>query len=121
MARMWPQQQRLVYDLRRVLRGDFGCQDAWVVAGDGRYRLEVRVAGRQITLLDDDEEAFWARFYTPVQRNRLHLGEQVTQTLLWRKSKDELAGVLSDPWMKRVGPLPARHASSPAAPRLPRA
>jgi len=117
----WPKQQRLVNDLRNVLRGAFGCQDAWVVAGDGRYRLDVRVAGRQITLLDDHEEAFWTRFYTPVQRNRLHLGEEVTQTILWRKSRDELADVLSGPWMERVGPPPSRHAALPSARRLPRA
>jgi len=121
MARVWPKQQRLVNDLRDVLRRAFGCQDAWVVAGNGRYRLEVRVAGRQITLLDDDDEAFWARFYTPVQRNRLHLGEEVTQTLLWRKSRDELADVLSGPWMQRVGPPPSRRSALPSSQRLPRA
>jgi hypothetical protein len=120
LPRVWPKQQWLVNDLRDVLRGAFGCQDAWVVAGDGRFRLEVRVGGRQITLLADDEERFWARFYTPMQRNRLHLGEQGTQTVLWRKSKHELADVLSGPWMERVGPPPAR-AASPAARRLPRA
>lgn len=121
MSRVWPQQQRLVRDLRDVLRGSFGCRDAWVIAADGRYRLEVRVADRQITLLNDDEERFWSRFYTRVQRSRAHLGEQVTQTLLWRKSKHELTAVLSAPWLERVGPPPARAVPSPAAPRLPRA
>lgn len=121
MPQTWPQQQQLVSELRDVLRGAFGCQDAWVVAGGGRYRLMVRVAGRQIALLDDDEEAFWARFYMPVQRNRLHLGEEVTQTILWRKSRDKLKDVLTGPWMECVGSLPSRHAALPSAPRLPRA
>lgn len=79
------------------------------------------MAGRQIILLDDHEEAFWGRFYTSVQRNRLHLGEEVTQTILWRKSRDELADVLSGPWKERVGPLPSRRAARPSARRLPRA
>lgn len=121
MPQIWPKQQRLVHELRDVLRGAFGCQDAWVVAGGGRYRLVVRVAGRQITLLDDEEEPFWARFYTPVQRSRLHLGEEVTQTILWRKSRDALRDVLSGPWLERVGPQPSRPAALPSAPRLPRA
>lgn len=118
---MWPQQQRLVRDLREVLRRSFGCQDAWVVAGGGRCRLEIRVAGRQITLLDDAEALFWGRFYTQVQRSRLHMGEQVTQTILWRKSAGDVAGVLSGPWMERVGPLPARQIGHPPAVKPPRA
>lgn len=91
------------------------------MASDGRYRLDVRVGGRQITLLDDHEEAFWTRFYTPVQRNRLHLDEEVTQTILWRKSRDELADVLIGPWTERVGPPPSRRVALPSARRRPRA
>lgn len=118
---MWPKQQRLVRDLRDVLRRTFGCQDAWVVAGAGRCRLDVRVGGRQITLLDETEGTFWERFYTPVQRRRLHMGEQVTQTVLWRKSAGDLADVLSGPWTERVGPRPARSVSLPSASKPPHA
>lgn len=92
-----------------------------MVAGGGRCRLEVRLQGRQMTLLDDTEDAFWGRFYTQVRRNRLHMGEQVTQIVLWRKSAADLAAILSGPWMERVGPLPARRGEHPAVEKPPRA
>ena len=91
------------------------------MAGTGRCRLEIRLQSRQITLLDDAEASFWGRFYTQVQRSRLHMGEHVTQTILWRKSAGDLAGALSGPWMERVGPLPARQIGRPADGKPPRA
>lgn len=104
MAGRWPRPQRLIQQLREVLRRDFGCQDAWVVSTGGRCRLDVRVGGRQITLLEDDENTFWARFYAPVERERLYLGEQLIEVRQWRKPADELSAVLMPFWIRRIGP-----------------
>lgn len=119
MSRRWPEQQRLIRQLREVLRREFGCQDAWVVVGR-RYRLEVRVRGRQVILLEDAEEPFWARFYEPVERERVHLGERLIEVRQWRKSLEELASVLMPHWTQRVGPLPRALSRRPRASELPR-
>lgn len=101
----WPKQRRLIQDLRNVLQRDFGCQDAWVVTRDGRYRLEVRFGGRVRVLVEDDEEPFWARFYVPLTRERFHLGEPVTEVRQWRKSPAELSALLREYWTQQVEPL----------------
>lgn len=101
----WPRQRRLIAQLRDILRRNFGCQDAWVVVSAGRCRLEVRVSGRRAVLLEDAEDAFWGRFYQPVQRERLHLGERVVETETWRKPGSDLVAVLTAHWQERLGPL----------------
>lgn len=105
MPRRWPKQQRLIHHLREVLRRDFDCQDAWVATTGAYCRLEVRIRGRQITLLEDAEDLFWALFYTPVERERMHLGERFVEVQLWRKSPKELSALLIPYWTRRVGPL----------------
>lgn len=100
----WPRQRRLIAQLRDILRRDFGCQDAWVVVSSGRCRLEVRVGGRRAVLLEDAEDAFWGRFYEPVQRERLHLGERVVETEIWRKPAPDLVAVLTAYWQEHLGP-----------------
>lgn len=67
-------------------------------------RLDVRVEGRSITLLDDSEEGFWARFYAPVTRERMHLGERSQEVEQWRLPPAALAAVLKPLWAARVGP-----------------
>lgn len=106
MPERWPRQQRLVARLREILRREFGCQDAWVIVSSGRCRLEVRVDARRVTLLDDAEDAFWARFYTPVQRERLYLGERILRMETWRKPASELVAILTPYWVDRMGPRP---------------
>lgn len=106
MAAGWPRQRRLIEDLRDILRREFGCQDAWVVNAGGRCRLDVRIQGRQLSLLEDAEDRFWAMFYMPVERSRLHLGERVVQVQQWKKSSRDLVAVLTPYWIDRVGPLP---------------
>jgi len=90
-----------------------------VVRTPGRCRLDVRVAGRQVTLLEDAEEAFWARFYEPVERERVHLGERYVEVHQWRRPPAGLLAVLTPLWAVRVGPPPAAAArrSGSAAPR----
>lgn len=106
MPERWPKQQRLIRQLRDVLQREFGCQDSWVVRGGDRCRLEVRVRGRQITLLEDVEEQFWVRFYMPVERERVHLGERVVDVQQWRKPTADLVAVLTPYWLRIVGTLP---------------
>src|SRR4030066_115543 len=74
----------LIAQLRDILQRDFGAQDAWIVRPPGRCRLDVRVGGRQVTILDDPEDAFWGRFYTPLARERMHLGERRIEVEQWR-------------------------------------
>lgn len=100
----WPRQRRLIGQLRDILRRDFGCQDAWVVVSGDRCRLEVRAGGRRVMLLEDTEDAFWGRFYEPVQRARLHLGERSVETETWRKRAPELIAVLTPFCRERLGP-----------------
>lgn len=88
----------------------FGARDAWVVRTPGRCRLDARVGGRQVTLLDDDEDAFWARFYAPVDRERAHLGERYVTVEQWRRSPADLAAILRPYWDAAVGPSPAESA-----------
>ncbi|HXF83730.1 MAG TPA: hypothetical protein VNN19_13355 [bacterium] len=66
-------------------------------------RLEVRVGGRRLTLLTDTEDGFWARFYAPVERERMRLGEPVREIEQWRRSPPELAAILRPLWAARVG------------------
>ncbi len=103
MRERWPKQQRLIRQVRDVLRREFGCQDAWVVRTGGRCRLEVRLKGRQFLLLEDDETTFWTRFYMPVERERVHLGERVVQVQQWRKPAVDLVKILTPYWVRRVG------------------
>lgn len=63
----------------------------------------MRVGGRSLTLLDDTEETFWARFYAPVARERMHLGERSLEVEQWRLPPAELAAVLRPYWAARVG------------------
>lgn len=100
----WPKQQRLIGQLRDVLRKEFRCRDAWVIASGGRCRLEVLAGGRRMVLLDDAEDAFWARFYRPVERERLRLGERLVSVEQWRKTASDLVAVLTPYWNARVGP-----------------
>lgn len=110
-----------------MLRRDFGAGDAWVVRTPGRCRVDVRVGGRQITLLDDGEDAFWARFYAPVERERVHLGERYVTVEQWRRSPADLVAILKPYWDAAVGsssagsaPRPgpaARRSQRPPAPR----
>ena len=102
----WPRQRRLVAHLREILRREFGCQDAWVIISSGRCRLEVRVDARRVTLLDDAEDAFWARFYQTVQRERLRLGERTLETEAWRRPTADLIAILTPYWVDRMGPRP---------------
>ncbi len=104
MHARWPKQQRLIAQLRDILQREIGCRDAWVVVSGGRCRLEVHVGGQRMTLLEDAEDAFWARFYAPVQRERLHLGERVIETQIWRRPTPALVAVLTPYWRDRVGP-----------------
>lgn len=66
-------------------------------------RLDVRVDGRSLTLLEDTEEGFWSRFYAPVVRERLRLGERSPTIEQWRLRPAELAAVLRPLWAARVG------------------
>lgn len=102
----WPKQQRLIRQLREILRRDFGAQDAWVVRTADRCRLDVRAGGRLITLLEAPEDDFWARFYAPVERERRHLGESHIEVEQWRRPPADLAAILRLHWVERVGPLP---------------
>lgn len=106
MYERWPKQQRLLRQLRDVLQQEFGCQDAWVVRASGRCRLEVRIGGRQRLLLEDSEEHFWARFYMPVERERVHMGERLVQIQQWRKPAADLVALLTPYWLRGVGMLP---------------
>lgn len=90
--------------MRDVLRRDFGAQDAWIVRTAAGCRLDVRVAGRAVSLLEDTEDRFWARFYAPVERERLHLGERHVEIEQWRLKATELAAVLRPYWEACVGP-----------------
>jgi DNA primase catalytic subunit len=103
MLARWPKQRRVVAQLRDILRREFGCQDAWVVVSGGRCRLEVHVAGRRVMLLEDAEDSFWARFYMPVQRERMHLGERLVETQIWRRPVADLIAVLTPHWHDRIG------------------
>jgi phosphatidylserine/phosphatidylglycerophosphate/cardiolipin synthase-like enzyme len=107
MRARWPKQQRLIAQLRDILQREFGCRDAWVVVSGRRCRLEVHIGGQRITLLEDAEDAFWARFYAPVQKERLHLGERVVETQIWRRTTPALVAVLT-PYWDRVGPRQSR-------------
>ncbi|HET6946253.1 MAG TPA: hypothetical protein VFJ45_00400 [bacterium] len=69
----------------------------------GRCRLDVRVGGRQVTILDDPEDAFWGRFYTPLARERMHLGERRIEVEQWRRGGRELVELLRPCWAARVG------------------
>lgn len=89
-----------------MLQTEFGARDAWVVRTPGRCRLDARVAGRMITLLDDAEESFWARFYAPVERERVHLGARYIAVEQWRRSREELAAILTPHWNAAVGSSP---------------
>jgi hypothetical protein len=100
----WPQQRRLAASLREVLRRRFGCQDAWVISSGRRCRLEVLVGGRRAVLLEDEEDAFWARFYQPVRREYRRLGEKVVDTILWRRPPRDLVDLLRPYWLARFGP-----------------
>lgn len=75
-----------------------------MIISGGRCRLEASVEGRRVTLLDDAEDAFWARFYQPVQRERLHLGERILHTEAWRKPTADLVAILTPFWVDRMGP-----------------
>lgn len=104
---VWPKQQRLAAQLRNVLRREFGAQDAWVIRTSAGCRLDVRVAGRRVVLLEAPENAFWARFYHPVEREHLHLGERYVDVEQWRRRPADLAAILRPYWQERVGPQPA--------------
>jgi len=106
-SRVWPKQQRLIAQLRDVLRREFGAQDAWVIRTSASCRLDVRVAGRRIELLEAPEDDFWARFYEPVEHERLHLGERYVDVEQWRRTPAGLAIILRPYWQERVGPQPA--------------
>jgi hypothetical protein len=103
----WPKQQRLIAQLRDILRREFGAQDAWVIRTPEGCRLDVRVAGRQLALLAAPEDDFWARFYRPVERERRYLGERYVDVEQWRRAPADLAAILRPYWRARVGPQPA--------------
>jgi hypothetical protein len=99
----WPKQQRLIGQLRDVLRREFDAQDAWVIRTPAGCRLDVRVAGRVIELLEAPEDEFWAHFYHPVEREYYHLGEREVNVEQWRLSPLDLVAVLRPYWEARVG------------------
>lgn len=115
MAAGWPRQRRLIQELRDILRREFGCQDAWVVNAGGHCRLDVRIQGRQLSLLEDAEDRFWAMFYVPVERSRLHLGERVVQVQQRKKSSRDLVAVLTPYWIDRVGQVPRLRSPRPGS------
>jgi len=103
----WPKQHRLAAQLRDVLRREFGAQDAWVIRTAVGCRLDVRVAGRRVVLLEVPEDDFWRQFYRPVEREHRHLGERYVNVEQWRLPPAELAATLRPYWVERVGPRPA--------------
>lgn len=107
MTAPWPKQQRLIGQLRDVLRREFGAQDAWVIRTPAGCRLDVRVAGRVIELFEAPEDEFWAQFYKPVERTQYQLGEEQVSVEQWRRPASELAAVLRPYWEARVGSRPA--------------
>jgi len=113
MNEQWPRLERLVRQLRDILLAEFGCEDAWVVRTGGRCRLEVRVQGRQRLLLDDTEEHFWARFYTPLERERVSFGERVVYVQQWRKPAAELVAVLTPYWRQAEGTVSSSSGQRP--------
>jgi hypothetical protein len=115
MHTRWPKQRRLVAQLRDILQREFGCRDAWVVVSAGRCRLEVHIGEQRMTLLEDAEDAFWARFYAPVQRERLRLGERVVETEIWRRPTPALVAVLTPYWQECVSPRRPRGEREPDA------
>lgn len=106
-SQVWPKHQRLAAQLRDVLRREFGAQDAWIVRTPGACRLDVRVAGRRVSLLEAPEDDFWARFYQRVEREYRHLGERHVQVVQWRRPPADLAAILRPYWEERVGSPPA--------------
>jgi hypothetical protein len=103
----WPKQQRLIGQLRDVLRREFGAQDAWVIRTPAGCRLDVRVGGRRVALLEASEHDFWAQFYRPLEREVHHLGERQVSVEQWRLPVADLAAVLRPYWEARVGSPPA--------------
>jgi hypothetical protein len=69
----------------------------------GGCRLDVRVGWRQVTILDDPEDAFWGRFYVPLERERMRLGERRIEVEQWRLGGRELVELLRPYWAARVG------------------
>lgn len=83
----------------------------------GQCRLDVRVSGRQITLLADAEDAFWARFYESVPRERVRTGDRYVDVQQWRLNASSLATLLTPFWLARVGPRSAGSAHPPGSGR----
>jgi len=69
----------------------------------GGCRLDVRVGWRQVTILDDPEDAFWGRFYVPLERERMRLGERRIEVEQWRLGGRELVALLRPYGAARVG------------------
>jgi hypothetical protein len=106
-ARRWPGRPLLATRLREILRREFGAADAWVVHTPGRCRLEIRDGWRVVVLLEADEQAFWAPFYTEAVRNRFAGGYLVAELAPTQRRRQDLIEVLRPLWMKATAGEPA--------------
>jgi hypothetical protein len=84
--------------LREILRREFRAQDAWVVGGQGWWRLEVREAWRVRVLCEGDDEMFWAPFYTTAVRNAYRRGQLVAELAPTQRRRRELVEILRPLW-----------------------
>ncbi|MDR7523298.1 MAG: hypothetical protein QN168_12645 [Armatimonadota bacterium] len=109
-ARRWPGRPLLASRLRAILRREFGATDAWVVHTPGRCRLEARIGSRVVILLEGDEQAFWAPFYTTTVRTRYEGGGPVSVPVPTQRRRGELVELVRTLWARAnaaAGP-PAR-------------
>jgi len=98
--RRWPGRRLLASRLREVLRREFDAGDAWIVHTPGRCRLEACVGWRIVVLLEDDEDIFWAPFYTTAVRNR-HVGGQVVgEVAPTQRRRSDLINILRPLWAR---------------------
>jgi hypothetical protein len=86
--------------LREILRREFGASDAWVVHTPGRCRLEARVGGHTLVLLDGDEATFWAPFYTTAVRNTYRRGLMVAEMAPTQRRRQDLVEILRPFWAR---------------------
>ncbi len=115
-AGRWPGRPLLTSRLREVLRREFGAADAWVVATPGGCRLEARFGWRIVVLLEGDEEAFWAPFYTTAVRNVHRGGHLVAELAPTHRRRGELVKILQEVCERAGAPTagrPPMHVPSP--------
>lgn len=101
-AGRWPGRPLLTSRLREILRREFDAIDAWIVHTRGRCRLEAWTGGRVVVLLEDNEETFWAPFYTSAVRNR-QVGRQLVAELApTQRRRRELCEILQPLWVRVI-------------------